>query len=239
MTVTTRICLDALRSARARREHYVGEWLPEPVPADADWVAGGARAGDPADRVSLDESLSMAMLVVLETMTPAERVCFVLHDVFRYRFSEIADIVRRSPDACRRLASSARRRVRESRRSPVSAAEHRTVMEAFQRALESGDLDGLIAVLDPGVVAVGDGGGVVDAAMEPVVGAAAVAAYLLRLRRMPGLRFDVQAVNGREGVVLRAGEGPPLAVATAAVRAERVHRIWVMRNPQKLTAWRG
>ncbi len=112
-TVASRICLDLLGSARARRERYVGEWIPEPVPASREWIGG--RTGDdadPADRVTLDESISMAFLVVLESMTPAERVAFILHDVFRYPFAEVAEVVGRTPAACRQLASSARRRIR-------------------------------------------------------------------------------------------------------------------------------
>ena len=112
MTVTSRICLDLLGSARARRERYVGEWVPEPLPDSAEWVSGrpGSIPADPADRVTLDESVSMAFLVVLESITPAERVALILHDVFRYSFAEVAQIVGRTPAACRQLASSARRR---------------------------------------------------------------------------------------------------------------------------------
>ena len=113
-TVASRICLDLLGSARARRERYVGEWIPEPLPDPAEWISGrpGGAAADPADRVTLDESVSMAFLVVLESMTPAERVAFILHDVFRYPFAEVAEITGRTPAACRQLASSARRRIR-------------------------------------------------------------------------------------------------------------------------------
>src|SRR5262249_3929200 len=111
-TVASRICLTLLGSARVRRETYVGEWIPEPLPAGPDWPAGRAGgAADPADRVTLDESVSMAFLVMLESMTPAERVAFILHDVFRYPFAEVAEIVGRTPAACRQLASTARHRV--------------------------------------------------------------------------------------------------------------------------------
>src|SRR5262249_50746176 len=119
--VASRICLDLLGSARARRERYVGDWLPEPLPGPTEWVSGrlGSNPADPADRITLDESVNMAFLVVLESMTPAERVAFILHDVFRYSFAEIAGIVGRTPAACRQLASSARRRLRASQ--PPSA----------------------------------------------------------------------------------------------------------------------
>jgi RNA polymerase sigma-70 factor (ECF subfamily) len=113
-TVTSRICLDLLGSARARRERYVGEWIPEPVPEPAEWTSArpGEATADPADRITLDESVSMAFLVVLESMTPAERVALILHDVFSYPFAEVAQITGRTPAACRQLASSARRRAR-------------------------------------------------------------------------------------------------------------------------------
>jgi RNA polymerase sigma-70 factor (ECF subfamily) len=119
-TVASRVCLDVLGSARARREYYVGEWVPEPLPDRAEWIGGrpGGFAVDPADRVTLDESVSMAFLVVLESMTPAERVAFVLHDVFCHSFDEVAEIVGRTPAACRQLASRARRRVRASTPTP-------------------------------------------------------------------------------------------------------------------------
>src|ERR1700735_960057 len=123
--VASRICLNLLGSARARRETYVGEWITEPLPDDAEWPTGPPRGTsmDPADQVTLDESVSMAFLVVLESMTPAERVAFVLHDVFRYPFAEIAGIVGRTPAACRQLASSARRRVRTSGPPATPAAQ--------------------------------------------------------------------------------------------------------------------
>src|ERR1700742_2434564 len=112
-TVASRICLDLLGSARARRERYVGEWIPEPLPEPGEWGTGrpGAAAAAPADRVTLDESVTMAFLVVLDSMTPAQRVALILHDVFRYPFAEVAAITGRTPAACRQLASSARRRI--------------------------------------------------------------------------------------------------------------------------------
>lgn len=161
----SRIGLDMLGTARARREHYVGEWLPEPLPAPNRWSSQGTSITiDPADRVSMDDSVSMALLVVLESMTPAERVAFVLHDVFRYTFPEVADVVGRTPAACRQLASSARRRVRSERRNPVPPAEHASAVRSFKTAWQTGDLTALIDVLDPDVTAITDGGGIVSAA---------------------------------------------------------------------------
>ena len=122
-TAASRICLDLLGSARARRERYVGEWIPEPLPEPGEWASvGPGGSADPANRVTLDESVSMAFLVVLESMTPAERVAFVLHDVFRYSFPEIAEITGRTPAACRQLASSARGRIRAAQPPPSPPA---------------------------------------------------------------------------------------------------------------------
>src|SRR5450755_4005326 len=122
-TVASRICLDLLGSARARRERYVGEWIPEPLPEPTEWISGrpGGTTADPADRVTLDESVTMAFLVVLESMTPAQRVAVILHDVFGYSFAEVAEITGRTPAACRQLASSARRRSRASQPPPAAA----------------------------------------------------------------------------------------------------------------------
>jgi len=240
VTVTTRICLDMLGSARARRERYVGEWLPEPVPAGARWTSqyGSDGSADPADRVTLDESLSLALLVVLESMTPAERVAFVLHDVFRYSFAEVGEIVGRTAQACRQLAVSARRRVREARVSPVPAPEHARVVSAFKSALETGDLSSLVAVLDPDATVVADGGGLVSAAIDPIRGAAAIAGYLLELRaRQADLAFALTTVNGQDGLVFRDGMGRTLAVAAIAISRGLIDRIWVVRNPEKLAGW--
>jgi len=144
-TVASRICLDVLGSARARRERYVGDWVPEPLPDAAEWK--GAIA-DPADRVTLDESVNMALLVVLESMTPAERVAFILHDVFRYSFGEVAEIVGRTPAACRQLASSARRRVDGAPVRPTPAADQAAVIRNFKTAWEAKDIGALVDYYD-------------------------------------------------------------------------------------------
>src|ERR1700750_2460637 len=144
-TVASRICLNLLGSARARRETYVAEWIPEPLPERTGQASGqpGA-AADPADRVTLDESVGMAFLVVLESMTPAERVAFILHDVFRYSFAEVAEIVGRTPAACRQLASSARRRVRASQAPAAPAVPQASIVRAFKEAWEAKDIDAFI-----------------------------------------------------------------------------------------------
>ena len=127
-TVASRICFNMLGSARARRETYVGEWIPEPVPDQTEWIGGrpNATTVDPADRITLDESINMAFLVVLDSMTPAERVAFILHDVFRYPFTDVADIVGRTPAACRQLATSARRRIDASRAPAMPSTQQAT-----------------------------------------------------------------------------------------------------------------
>lgn len=240
VTVTTRICLDVLGSARVRREQYVGEWLPEPVPSAVQWTshAVSRRSADPADSISLDESLNMALLIVLESMTPAERVTFVLHDVFAYTFSEVSDIVGRSPQACRQLASSARRRIGQARRDSVSIAEHERVVALFHSALESGDLTALIQTLDPNARATPDGGGAVQAAIEPVEGAEQIALYLLGLYRMqPDLSFRVATVNGRAGLVGEDAAKQTLVVITFAIAGGVIRSLWAVRNPDKLVPW--
>ena len=163
--VASRICLDLLGSARARRERYVGEWIPEPLPERTDWIDGRSvdSTVDPADRVTLDESINMAFLVVLESMTPAERVAFILHDVFRYSFAEVAEIVGRTPAACRQLASSARRRIRTSQAPATPSAQKADIVRGFKEAWEARDIDALIGLLDPDATAIADGGGVVSA----------------------------------------------------------------------------
>ena len=179
--VASRICLDLLRSARSRRERYVGEWIPEPLPGSTEWLSGTGGTSDPADRVTLDESVNMAFLVVLDSMTPAERVAFILHDVFRYPFPEVAEIVGRTPAACRQLASSARRRISDAQTPAPPTARRAELIREFKEAWEATDIQALISLLDPDVTATADGGGVVQAALEPVHGGAEVARYFTDL----------------------------------------------------------
>ena len=241
--VASRLCLDQLRSARRRRERYVGEWVPEPLPDRvdwADWVGGRPEgpAADPVDRVTLDESISMAFLVVLESMTPAERVAFILHDVFRYPFAEVADIVGRTPAACRQLASSARSRVREVQEPGAVAAAHQAeVVRRFRTAWEAGDIAALVALLDPRVAAVADGGGVVSAEVEPIVGSEQVARALLDVAgKVPDMVLVERSVNGQPGLVAQQGAAT-VTVFAFDVRADRIARIWAVRNPDKLRSW--
>jgi RNA polymerase sigma factor (sigma-70 family) len=234
LTTVSRICLDTLDSARVRRETYVGEWLPEPVP---DAAAATTHRQDPADQITLDESVSMALLVVLETLTAAERVVFVLHDVFRYRFDEISAIVGRSPEACRQLAASARRRLATSGVRPTASTHERTVA-ALLHAWRSRDVDSLIGLLDASVHVTTDGGGHVTAARAPIIGRERVARVLVAvLHRHPQMTLELARVNGDPGLVARDADGRVIAVIAVAVGDDRIRRMWVMRNPYKLAEW--
>ncbi|WP_037861736.1 RNA polymerase sigma factor SigJ [Streptomyces sp. NRRL S-340] len=239
-TVTGRICLDLLGSARARRERYVGAWLPEPLPDRGEWVhAGGTGAAgpaDPADQIVRDESVTMAFLVVLESMTPAERVAFVLHDVFRYPFAEIAGVLDRSPAACKQLAASARRRV-SAARTPVTAPGQADVVRHVKEAWQTKDIAALIGVLNPAAVMTADGGGMAGAVLRPVEGGARIAQYMVAIAdRAPGLELLERSVNGTPGLVA-VREGAVMTVASFDVVDGRVTRIWVVRNPEKLRPW--
>ncbi|WP_435134933.1 RNA polymerase sigma factor SigJ [Actinacidiphila sp. bgisy144] len=238
--VAGRICLDQLRSARARRERYVGEWIPEPVPGSAELISGwsGGAEVDPADRVTLDESLSMAFLVLLEAMTPAERVAFILHDVFRYPFPEVAEIVGRTPAACRQLATSARRRVRAERGAQPPTDRHTRIVREFKQAWEDLDVNAMIGLLDPDATAVGDGGGIVSALPHPLHGSTPIARYFVAIARRGGAGVQIleETVNGRPGLVLRQ-DGAALAVLAFDIAEDRVTHVWAVRNPHKLGPW--
>ncbi|MFI6233369.1 RNA polymerase sigma factor SigJ [Micromonospora sp. NPDC050784] len=237
-TVASRICLDLLCSARLRRERYVGEWIPEPLPDRAEWISGrSAGFADPADRVTLDESVSMAFLVVLDALTPAERVAFVLHDVFRYPFADVAAIVGRTPAACRQLASSARRRLRAPRPDPASSARRAEVVRAFKRAWEAKDIDALIGLLTPDATATGDGGGLVTAAPHPVEGAEQVARFFVdRPTSAAGVTLLECTVNGQPGLVARL-DGVTVSVMAFDITGGRIEHVWAVLNPDKLRSW--
>ncbi|MEU4409198.1 RNA polymerase sigma factor SigJ [Streptosporangium sp. NPDC023963] len=237
--VTCRICLDQLNSARARRERYVGDWLPEPLPDDSRWASTGRdRAGDPAEQVALADSVSMGMLVMLESVTPAERVAFILHDVFDLPHTEIAEIVGRSPAACRQLAASARRHLQSDRRRAVTAHQHRDIVSAFKNACEHGDLDTLISLLDPQVTVRADGGGKARVALRAILGAQKTARYFLGLLRNKfAQELTEENVNGCPGLVSHVN-GEVNGIVAFAVHGGRITQIWVIVNPEKLHAWR-
>ncbi|XVQ83641.1 RNA polymerase sigma factor SigJ [Microbispora siamensis] len=236
--VASRICLDLLGSARARRESYVGEWLPEPLPDRTEWINGrGGGTADPADRITLDESINMAFLVVLESMTPAERVTFILHEVFRYSFAEVAEIVGRTPAACRQLASSARRRIRATQASAAPTDLQAGLVRDFKQAWEAKDIDALVGLLDPDATMIADGGGLVGAVLRPIEGGEQVARYIIAIADMaPNLTILERTVNGQPGLVAQR-DGVTVTVAAFDVPGNRIKRIWAVRNPEKLWPW--
>jgi RNA polymerase sigma factor (sigma-70 family) len=239
MKVASRICLDLLGSARARRESYVGEWIPEPLPDRTEWIGGrsGGSSVDPADRVTLDESINMAFLVVLESMTPAERVAFILHDVFGYSFAEVAEIVGRTPAACRQLASSARRRIRASQAPATSTAHQADLVRDFKQAWEAKDIDALIGLLDPDARAIGDGGGLVSAQLRPIEGGEHIARLVVDVAgRVPNLAILERTVNGQPGLVAQQ-DGLTVIVMAFDMANDRIKHIWAVRNPEKLRPW--
>jgi RNA polymerase sigma-70 factor (ECF subfamily) len=239
MRVASRICLDLLGSARARRERYVGEWIPEPLPDGREWTSGrgAATTADPADRVTLDESVNMAFLVVLESMTPAERVAFILHDVFGYPFTEVAEIVGRTPAACRQLASSARRRIRVSQAPGTPTAQQADIIRNFKKAWEAKDIDALIGLLDPDARAIADGGGLVSAVLLPIEGGEKIAQVVIDVGgRVPDLRLLERTVNGQPGLVAQQ-HGVTVMVMAFDIAGDRIKHIWAVRNPEKLRPW--
>ncbi|MGR6322406.1 RNA polymerase sigma factor SigJ [Micromonospora soli] len=211
-TTCSRICLDVLRSARVRREAYPGQWLPEPVVSQLPTADGFAP--DPAERAVRADQLGTALLVVLERLTPEQRVAFVLHDVFAVPFATVADVLGTTPEAARQLASRGRRAVSgpDVPRHTADLAEQRRVLAAFTAAVESGELDRLVQVLAPDVVLIGDSGGHFPAARRPVVGAEMVGRFILGL-------FG-QAARYGERVLAR----PVLVDGTLGWQAETVYR---------------
>jgi RNA polymerase sigma factor (sigma-70 family) len=224
-TVVARVALDMLRTRRSRREEYVGSWLPEPVIASVD--------DDPEQEALLAESVGLALLVVLDTLAPAERLSFVLHDMFGVPFEEIAPIVDRTPAAARQLASRARRRVRGAPDPDPDLGRQRAVVDAFLAASRAGDFEALVEILDPDVVFRIDAGGVPPRARPPLVGAEAVARQILSR----GSRFAPFArpaiVNGAAGLVIEP-RGKPFAVVGFTVSNGRIVAIDLVADPGKL-----
>ena len=230
-TPVSRICLDMLGSARARRESYVGPWLPEPVVGGAPESVPG-----PEDRVTLDESVSMAMLVLLESLSPAERTSFVLHDVLGFGYPEVAAVVGRGEAACRQLVSRARSHLRQgSARVTIEPAAHATAVRAFLHACEHGSTDELLRVLDPQVVLHSDGGGrVPGVALRPVAGADRVARLLIGIAaRRPAYTTIVSTINGASGLVIRDGTRV-VGVMSFTVADRAIREIFFVLNPDKL-----
>jgi len=230
VTIASRLCINHLQSARVQREQYPGEWLPEPV------VTGPG--SDPSRLLQVDESVSMAMLLVLERLTPAERAVFLLHEVFDYRHAEIAAALELTEENSRQLLRRAQQDVRRSRpRFRPPEREHRDLLERFRDAARRGDMDGLIAMLSHDVVLHTDGGGRAEALRLPIQGPENVARAsvhgLERLRSLDVRQWIVE-VNGQPGIVSYR-DGRPQSVFSAEVRDGRIHAIYVVTNPEKLS----
>jgi RNA polymerase sigma-70 factor (ECF subfamily) len=231
--IVTNTALDRLKSARTRREAYVGSWLPEPL----------LTAPDAADRAELTESVSVAMLVVLESLTPEERAVFVLREVFGFRHAEIAESLGRSEVTVRQLAHRAREHVQARRpRFEVDSSQQREVTERFLAAATGGDIDGLMAVLAPDVVLVSDGGGKAKAPLRPIMGAAKVARFMHGIAGRPymgiepdDIAVETVGINGGTGLLVSA-HGQVIAAATVVVADGQITAIQLVANPDKLRA---
>jgi RNA polymerase sigma-70 factor (ECF subfamily) len=224
----TRQALNSLRAAQRRREDYIGPWLPEPV----------VTAPDVAENAVLRESLSFAMLVVLETLTPDERAVFVLREVFDFPYAEIAEATDKSPAAVRQIASRAKAHVRARQpRFEVDARQQRAVADRFLTALLGGDMQSLMDVLAPGAVLLSDGGGKVTAARKPVTGADNIARFLTGIAKtpLPDLRVESSSLNGMPALIIYSGDRVDL-VALVESSNEKVTGIYLVRNPDKLGA---
>ena len=229
-TVTTRLAIDHLRSARVLREEYVGPWLPEPLLAE--------REPDPADSAALAESLSLAFLVLMERLTPAERAAFLLHDIFGYGYGEIARIVGKGEAACRQLAHRARAHVAAGRpRFGATREQQERLTTSFVRACAEGDLGALVGTLAADVTLWSDGGGKVQAARKPIHGADKVAAFLLGIIRKAPAGFVTRPVqvNGQPGFVAEV-DGQPFSVLALDIVDDRIAAVRIVVNPEKLRA---
>jgi RNA polymerase sigma-70 factor, ECF subfamily len=225
----TRLCIDRLRSGRVRREQYVGPWLPEPL------------LGEQAKEISLapdlEDTLSMAFLVLLESLTPVERAVFLLREVFDYEYAEIASLVGKSEANCRQISRRARQSVAARRpRFESSPQQEERLIESFLQASLSGDMEALLALLSDDVTLYSDGGGRTRAALKPIYGAANVARFLTGIPRNipPGFAVRQTRVNGRPGLVGYFGDGSPQSVVTLEVAEGSIRAIRLVVNPEKL-----
>jgi RNA polymerase sigma-70 factor (TIGR02957 family) len=236
--ITTRLALDRLSSARTRRETYVGPWLPEPLLTGSAPVAGAGAAPDPGEAAELSEQISLALLVVLETLSPSERAVFVLREAFGMSFAEVAGVLDRSEPAVRQLAHRAREHVQARRpRFDADRRAQQEVTERFFAACAGGDVEALMAALAPDVVLVSDGGGKAKAALRPITGADKVARFLVATvaqgMEIPDLRTDIVDINGSPGIVAWTGSDPFISVSLV-VTDGRIEQVLIVRNPDKL-----
>ncbi|MEU2157078.1 RNA polymerase sigma factor SigJ [Streptomyces sp. NPDC019396] len=233
--VTTRLAIDRLRQAQSRRETYVGPWLPEPIATES-----GPFSPDTAERAVLEESVSLAVLIVLESLSPLERAVFVLREAFGFPYADIAVALDRSEAAVRQLAGRARRHVGERKpRYDVDAAQRRELTERFLAAAGGGDLDALIGLLAPDVRLVSDGGGRAKAARRVIETADKVGRFLLAVATgsVAGVEYRFMQVNGAPGLLLLVG-GEPDTLVQIEVRDGRIQCVYLVRNPDKLTNFR-
>lgn len=231
-TIVTRLGLDHLKSAQARREVYPGLWLPEPVSTEQNL------AEDPLDNMLKLESISLAFLHLLESLSPEERAVFLLREVFDYEYREIANFINKSETACRQLFSRAKKHVAEHRpRFPTSPAEHERVLNTFIAAAESGDLDQLMAVMAEDVVCYADGGGKATATTRPLHGRESVAKFVKGVQRTglkPGDTFEMPLINGRPGLIVRDAQGAITTALTLDIVDGVIRALYFVRNPDKL-----
>jgi RNA polymerase sigma-70 factor, ECF subfamily len=231
-TIIIRLCVDQLQLARRKREVYVGPWLPEPIPTTMT-----AETQDPAERVDMNESISLAFLVLLEQLQPFERAVFLLREVFAYEFAEIATMLDESEAACRRSFSRAKLHLRAHRpRFPASPETHRQMLTGFLQAAQGGDMIPLMDLLAEHVTLWADAGGKIkQAALRPIVGRDAVARFSLgTVRFLPeDYRVELAEVNGQAAVIIRTS-GQALFVLSIEVEAERIQAIRIIANPEKL-----
>jgi RNA polymerase sigma-70 factor (ECF subfamily) len=238
--VTSRLALDRLGSARARRESYVGPWLPEPLLTGpgVEPVGSAPAAPDPTDAAELSEQVSLAMLLVLETLSPTERAVFVLREVFGMPFAEVAGALDRSEAAVRQTAHRAREHVQARRpRFDADRRIQKEVTERFFAACAGGDVEALMSALAPGVVLISDGGGKAKAALRPITGADKVARFLLGIvaqgLEIPDMRTEIAEVNGSAAIVAWVGSEPLVSVSLVAGEGG-IEQVLVVRNPDKL-----
>lgn len=228
--VITNLCLDYMRSAQAQRETYFGEWLPEPLIT--------AETEEPAAAVDKVDSISTAVLVLLESLSPAERAVFLLREVFDYDYAEIAEIVERDEAACRKLFSRAKQHLDAHRpRFQHSPAQHEQLLSRFMESAQSGDLEGLVSLLTDDAVSVTDGGGKVASAVHPIVGRERIARFWIGLARqaesVSGLTVEFTTINHAPGMVARINGGVAFAL-NVELEDDKIRRIWIVRNPDKL-----
>ena len=237
--IITRLCLDQLKSAQAKREQYVGEWLPEPVMTEDSSRLGGFETPD--QTVELAESLSFAFLHMLERLNPAERAVFLLREVFDYDYATIAQVIEKNEPACRQLLRRAKTAVEKSRpRFDTTPTEHQQILAQFVSACVSGSMDGLLALLSDDVVEYSDGGGIRKAALKPIVGANKVARFFLGLMKQAAdeYTFGFTQVNGQLAILI-SFEGEPYSVIQFHIEDGKIKQIFSQLNPEKMLDMRN